>query len=359
MGCTMTEENKAGAEPIALTGEEEWFPPAEDDAEARLKQAGPGGVRGVFYGMDGLRAGWSLLLFVTLVFGIARAVGWLVKHLLGPSPHVKEQSALVVVLAEAATFLALAGAAWLVSLVEQRRFARYGLDAPVGRRLTQFAVGCVTGFVLLSVLVLLLKVSGLLVFDGMLLSGAAVVQWAAAWALGFLGVGLAEEFATRAFVQFTLARGLAGIAGALGVGARTRQVFGFWATALFFSFLFGFGHKGNVGESPIGLLSAGLIGLVFAFSLWRTGSLWWAVGFHAAWDWAQSFVYGVADSGQMVQHHLMASHPVGSPLMSGGLTGPEGSVYVLGAIALTAVAIFVMLPSEAGSPSDATYSPNA
>jgi len=27
-----------------------------------------------------------------------------------------------------------------------------------------------------------------------------------------------------------------------------------------------------------------------------TGSLWWAVGFHAAWDWGQSCFYGTADS---------------------------------------------------------------
>jgi hypothetical protein len=74
-------------------------------------------------------------------------------------------------------------------------------------------------------------------------------------------------------------------------------------------------------------VAAGLAGLVFCFALYRTGSLWWAIGIHAAWDWSQSFLYGVADSGLMAEGHLFATHPVGKPILSGGLTGPEGSVF--------------------------------
>ena len=109
---------------------------------------------------------------------------------------------------------------------------------------------------------------------------------------------------------------------------------GFWTAALVFSILFGLGHGKNPGESPIGLLSAGLAAMVFCLSLWRTGSLWWAIGFHASWDWAQSFLYGVADSGIMVQHHLLSTHPIGKPILSGGATGPEGSIFILAIMVL-------------------------
>ena len=51
------------------------------------------------------------------------------------------------------------------------------------------------------------------------------------------------------------------------------------------------------GENPVGLFRVFLVGVVFTLALWRTGSLWWAIGFHMAWDWAQSFLYGVPDSG--------------------------------------------------------------
>jgi membrane protease YdiL (CAAX protease family) len=124
---------------------------------------------------------------------------------------------------------------------------------------------------------------------------------------------------------------------------------GFWTAAIMFSILFGLGHGSNPGESPIGLLSAGLAGLVFCFSLWRTGSLWWAIGFHASWDWGQSFLYGVADSGLMAQHHLLATHPVGKVVLSGGATGPEGSIAILGVFVVIAVIIVFTLPRRGSS----------
>ena len=105
-----------------------------------------------------------------------------------------------------------------------------------------------------------------------------------------------EEYLSRGYVQYTLTRGLAGV---YRWAFKTRHSFalGFWTSAVIVSILFGLIHSGNQGESPIGLLSAGLVSLVFCLSLWRTGSLWWAIGFHTSWDWAQSFLYGVADSG--------------------------------------------------------------
>ena len=85
--------------------------------------------------------------------------------------------------------------------------------------------------------------------------------------------------------------------------------------------------------------------MVFFFSLWRTGSLWWAIGFHTSWDWAQSFLYGVADSGLMIQHHLLATHPVGRPILSGGTTGPEGSIFIVAILGVIILIILLTLPN--------------
>jgi len=38
-------------------------------------------------------------------------------------------------------------------------------------------------------------------------------------------------------------------------------------------------------------------GLLFCLMIRRTGTLWFAVGFHEAWDWAETFFYGTPDSG--------------------------------------------------------------
>lgn len=343
------------AQPITPGGEAEWFPPAEDDTiTAAPPPSQKRDIRWVFFGKDGLRAGWSVLLFMLFAAAISALARTALSHTVPSSKSLMagshEMPVSVTLIGEWVAFAVFALAAFLVSLVERRGFGRFGLGALSSRRIVQFLVGAAWGLLALTLLVVVLHMTGVLAWNGVLLHGAETVKWGALWFLAFLGVGCMEEFLTRGFLQFTLARGLAGIAGALGRSERSRKLFGFWAAALFFSLLFGLGHKNNPGESPIGLVSAGLIGLVFAFSLWRTGSLWWAVGYHAAWDWAQSFVWGVPDSGGMMQHHLLATQPQGKLLLSGGLTGPEGSVWVLPIILITAAVIAVTLKAEPGSP---------
>src|SRR5260221_14545857 len=68
----------------------------------------------------------------------------------------------------------------------------------------------------------------------------------------------------------------------------------------------------------MGLLAAGVIGLFFCLTLRRTGSLWFAVGFHAAWDWGETFVYSVPDSGTIFPGHLLKSSFHGPRWLTGG-----------------------------------------
>jgi hypothetical protein len=46
----------------------------------------------------------------------------------------------------------------------------------------------------------------------------------------------------------------------------------------------------------------------------------------------------------MAQGHLYAAHPVGKPYLSGGLTGPEGSLLLLPVILAGVAAIVLTLP---------------
>jgi uncharacterized protein len=48
----------------------------------------------------------------------------------------------------------------------------------------------------------------------------------------------------------------------------------------------------------------------------------------------------------MVQHHLLATHPVGKPILSGGSTGPEGSIFVILVLVIIAVIIATTLPKR-------------
>ena len=101
---------------------------------------------------------------------------------------------------------------------------------------------------------------------------------------------------------------------------------GFWPSAILLSSTFGLIHLQNGGEQWVGLLAAAFIGLFFCATLRRTGSLWFAVGFHAAWDWGETFFYSVPDSGTVFPGHLLQSSFHGPQWLTGGKVGPEGSV---------------------------------
>src|SRR5262250_1932599 len=70
-------------------------------------------------------------------------------------------------------------------------------------------------------------------------------------------------------------------------------------------------------------------------------SVWLAVGFHAGWDWDQSYFYGTPNSGLVMKGHRLAEHPRGNPLWSGGTAGPEASLLLLPLLILMAICMWV------------------
>jgi len=327
-----------------------YVPPNDPSEPPSQPQSPPSAPRSsfhwVFFGPDGLRAGWGLLTFIAIFAILGFGINFTLRRLGVPrTDPAAELSPLLGILGEGGSFLLVLLVTWIMSRIEGRPQSVYGLGG--NRRWPQFFAGIGWGFVCLSLLVGTLTYAGFLVIDRRLLLGSEILRFGAVWFVGFLMVGLVEEYLTRGYVQYTLTRGLAGLYRKIFKTAHSATL-GFWTSAILFSFLFGLGHSSNPGESPIGLFSAGLAGLVFCLSLWRTGSLWWAVGFHASWDWSQSFLYGVADSGLMVQHRLFATHPVGKPILSGGTTGPEGSSFILGIFVLIVLIIFFTLPRGRG-----------
>jgi membrane protease YdiL (CAAX protease family) len=294
-------------------------------------------------GPHGLRAGWSLLiaifLFAVLSMGITAALR--AAHLIPRHGIAQNPGPLAVFASETAVFLAITIVTWVMSKIEHRPLSVYGLGG--NHRTSRLLYGIVVGLAAISLLVLILLKSGLLVIDGRMLYGTDVARYLLLWIPGFFAIGFFEEYLFRGYLQYTLARGLSGFAQLLPGKPDPRAV-GFWIAAIVVSFGFGAVHGSNPGESPAGLVCAGAASLVFCFSLWRTGSLWWAVGLHAAWDYGQSVLFGVSDSGALFDHRLLKTHPVGAPLLSGGATGPEGSVFCLIPLLLMAAIIHLTQP---------------
>jgi CAAX protease family protein len=269
----------------------------------------------IFRGPNGIRAGWRVLIFLAIVAGLVAAVNfvvWFVLHFFLHRPPqlqiTSSLSPLTALLSDGTIFLFSGLAALIMSRIERRKWGEYGLPVRCAFR-KHFWLGTVVGFLAISAsLFAIFALHGFHV-AGLAIHGKTILTATAAWTAAFVVVGLGEEFAFRGYLQFTLTTGT-----------------GFWPAAVLLSALFGLAHAFIPGESKFGLLSVVCFGLLFCLFLRRTGSLWWAVGFHAGWDWGQTFFFGVTDSGLAPYHNLFNSSFSGPAWLTGGSVGPEASI---------------------------------
>jgi len=275
----------------------------------------PSYLRTLLLGPDGLRPGWGFLFYAISFLILQRIFGDLVD-----AYHFGSNGRWAMLLEEFGWLLAAFIPALVLARIEHRPWAAYGLPVsfPLGK---QFWIGALWGFGGISLLIVALFGLNDFSFGHVVLHGIRLFKYAAFWLCMFLLVGAFEEFAFRGYSQFTLARGI-----------------GFWPAAVALSIAFGLIHLTNGGEQWPGLLAAACIGLFFCLTLRRTGSLWFALGFHAAWDWGETFFYSVPDSGMVAPGHLLSSSVHGPPWLSGGTVGPEGSLLCFVVIALLWIA---------------------
>lgn len=274
----------------------------------------------VFIGPEGLRVGWRLVLYLLFGFSFVLLIGGLVGRI-QELPFVWE-----IFLNKVVWVLAVMLAAAVMARLERRRFGDYGLPRHeiFGKN---FWVGAIWGIGGITCLLLTLRISHAFYFGPLALHGARILKFGAFWGAFFLLVALFEEFLFRGYTQFTLTQGI-----------------GFWPSAGLLSVSFGAIHLGNQGEVWVGVLAAGVIGFFLAFTLRRTGSLWFALGFHAFWDWGESYLYSTPDSGLILPGHLLRSSFHGPRWLTGGSVGPEGSVLLFVIIGLTWVAFDRVYP---------------
>lgn len=242
------------------------------------------------------------------------------------NPNIKELSLRAAFPPELINACLVVLGTWAAAIQMRRPLAEMGLP-PRQAFGARFWEGALWGFAMLSVVVFLLHALGDFQFGSPALSGAAAWKYALGWALCFLAVGIFEETFFRGFFLFFLAHRM-----------------GFWYAALLLSAAFAVAHLGNSGENVFGILQVFVVGMVFCLTIRRTGSLWFAIGLHASWDWAQTFFYGTPDSGLLGVGHYLNSASRGSPWLTGGSAGPEGSVLAFAIVLLAAGLIHLRFP---------------
>jgi len=329
-----------------------------------------------------LRAGWRLLIYAVFVAALGFSGGFVLRQFVRPSHGVLSPGYLLI--QEAFSFIVIFAAALIMAQIERRPAGVYGLPLR-GAFGKLFWQGCLIGLIEVSALVGLIAAFGGYSFGGLALHGGELLRWGLLWAVFFVFVGLFEEFLFRGYIQFTLAdmgfwtaailfsalfwrlhmshRGdgvgfwlaaiwLALILGRVrssGQGENPKGI-GFWPAATLLSLLFGRVHLDNPGEGWVGAAGVVMIGLIFAFALRRTGNLWLVVGWHACFDFGETFLYSVPNSGLVFEGHLSNASLNGKAWLTGGTVGPEGSVFSFLTMGLLAIAIHFLFPAKKTEP---------
>jgi membrane protease YdiL (CAAX protease family) len=271
-----------------------------------------------------------LLIYAAFVAALGLSGGMVLRHFAPPTRGVFSPRYLFV--GEVFSFVVVFGAALIMSRIEHRAPGVYGLPASsaFGKLFWQ---GFLIGLIEISALIALIAVFGGYSFGTLALHGSDVLRWAIVWAIFFVLVGLFEEFTFRGYTQFTLADGI-----------------GFWPAAILLSMLFGAIHLGNPGEGWVGAAAVVMIGLVFALTLRRTGNLWFAVGLHASFDFGETFLFSVPNSGIVFDGHLSNATLHGAKWLTGGTVGPEGSVFSFLTMAILALVVHKLYSAKSSNP---------
>lgn len=136
-----------------------------------------------------------------------------------------------------------------------------------------------------------------------------------AYLMGFLVQGGVEELSMRGYILQNLLTRFSAATAVLGT-----------------SVLFSLSHAFNPGffNAPstmlLAMVNLTLYGILTGVSYLRFGSLWFAIGNHAAWNFALGNLFGMKVSGMQLPHYLWAVETQGAAWLTGGAFGIEGSL---------------------------------
>ncbi len=203
------------------------------------------------------------------------------------------------------------------ALYEHRRVDSYGL--PVRRAFSwQTFEGSAAGIIMAAAVACGMIALGGMQIKGFAGSGAALLLSAVEWLAACVCVGIAEEFWFRSYLQQTLWKSL-----------------GFWPASTVVALIFAAEHYFyKAGENIWDVITLISLSLLLSYSMLRTGTLWFAVGFHAAFDYMQLFVIGTPNGSQLPVGRLLDASFTGPAWLTGGVLGTEASLLMYPAIAL-------------------------
>lgn len=224
--------------------------------------------------------------------------------------------------------LLLALVAALVACNGYALYARYIVqrtpDELAWRRMPDLLPGVALGAVLIVAVVTIIALAG----DLQLSAGS----WPALAGLPAVALlaGVFEELIARGVVFRNL-----------------ENVFGSEIAIALSAALFGWLHLGNPHATTLSAAAIGLEGGVLLAAVYMaTRSLWWPIGLHTAWNFTETGVFGIADSGNPGRG-LLHVQLAGPDWLTGGVFGIEASVVAVG-VCLAAAIVFLLRAYRSG-----------
>jgi membrane protease YdiL (CAAX protease family) len=250
------------------------------------------------------------VLLVVAIGCLAKAVGVVIRGLgLKPaSPVGFELFTALFVPASAAAYIAL------VRWLERRQVSE--LAGP--RAGQELAVGLGAGAATFGLTIGVIAALGGYSVDGVGPASVLSAHMAMAVESGFV-----EELVTRGVIFRLLEEWL-----------------GTWAALAISAALFGLGHIRNPHATVWSAVAIAVeAGTLLAAAYMLTRRLWLAIGFHAAWNYTQGAIFGVAVSGHTMQG-LLHGQMRGPAWLSGGEFGAEASVVAV--VVCTSIAAWML-----------------
>lgn len=267
-------------------------------------------LKRAFIGPDGkLRPFWRAVIFFCVARGVLEFVWDRVEPLefrwLGVS---QDLTAAAIALEEFEILLIALFFTAIFARYEGRRVDSYGM--PVSRAFSsQTFEGAAAGVIVAGAVAL-----GMILLGGMhvhgLANGARVTAISAlAWLGANICIGISEEFWFRGYFQQTLWKSI-----------------GFWPASIVIALIFtGEHYFFKQGENIWDVITLMSFSLLVSYSLLRTGTLWFGVGLHIAFDYMQLFVIGTPNGSQVPVGRLLEVTFTGPAWLTGGVLGTEAS----------------------------------
>lgn len=267
-------------------------------------------MKQLFLGADGrLRFIWRAVLFCALAAAI---VPMLLQYALAPLQSQldipDDLSPASIAFGEAVSFVVALICTIPFAIYERHSPFHYGLPLRriFGARLWEgFAVGAVMAGAVGAGMILL----GGMQVKGLALSGNALVYATLAWLGANICVGISEEFFFRAYFLQALWKSI-----------------GFWPASIAIALLFAAAHYFfKDGENIWDVITLVSLSLWLCYTVLKTGALWFAVGFHIAFDFVQLFVIGTPNGARIPKNRLLDVTFRGPDWLTGGVLGTEAS----------------------------------